>query len=549
MNIVGRGGRGIGFWTPEHGLTTSLSSINGDLSLVIWPGESTKVPKGWDIPVSGKKLRIGVPLRDGFHDFVKVEIVTNAITVTGFCIDVFKAVVKRLPYAISHEYIPYVDKHGQAAGTYNDLVYQVFLQKYDAAVGDITIRANRSLYVDFTLPYTESGVAMLVPVKESIHRNGWIFLKPLTVDLWLGTMAFFFYTGFVIWVMEHRINTEFRGPPFQQLGTMIFFSFSTLVFAHREKVENILSKLVLIIWVSVVLILTSSYTASLTSIVTVQQLRPSIADVQELLKNGAYVGCHNVSFIGDLLKQLHFDKSKIRSVRPEDYVNALTKGSQNGGVSAIIHEIPYIKLFLARHCKKFTMVRPIYKTAGFGFVFPKGSPLVDDISKEILNIIEGDAMEEIERKWFGDLKACSINANTVNSANLTFQSFSGLFIITGVASTFALVIFSALFLSKNWQELKSLDSDKSTWQRVMVWWEYYDEKDPNSHTFKRNKVPNENVSVNANDRNYGSCQESPEVGTQRVSGFCDGKSNEPEEISCSELASPSSDALFVVVPQ
>ncbi|XP_039130206.1 glutamate receptor 2.9-like isoform X1 [Dioscorea cayenensis subsp. rotundata] len=546
VNIVGRGGRGIGFWTPEHGLRNSLSSINGDLSPVIWPGESTKVPKGWDIPVSGKKLRIGVPLRDGFYDFVKVEIdnVTNAVTVTGFCIDVFEAVVKRLPYAISHEYIPFVDEHGQSAGTYNDLVYQVYLQKYDAAVGDITIRANRSLYVDFTLPYTESGVAMLVPVKESNHRNGWIFLKPLTVDLWLGTMAFFFYTGFVIWAMEHRINTEFRGPPSQQLGTMIYFSFSTLVFAHREKVENILSKLVLIIWLFVVLILTSSYTASLTSIITVQQLQPSITDVQELLKNGDYVGCHNVSFIEDLLKQLHFDKSKIRSVRPEDYVDALTKGSQNGGVSAIIHEIPYIKLFLAQHCKKFTMVGPIYKTAGFGFVFPKGSPLVDDVSEEILNIIEGDEMEEIERKWFGDLKACSINAKTVNSANLTFQSFSGLFIITGAASTCALLIFLALFLSKNWKELKNLDSDKTAWQRLMSLWEYYNKKDLNSHSSRRNKV-----SVNANDRNYDSHQESPGVETQTVSGHGDAKTNEPEEISCSELTSPNSDAVLAVVPQ
>lgn len=177
-------------------------------------------------------------------------------------------------------------------------------------------------------------------------------------------------------------------------------------------------------------------------------------------------------------------------------------------------------------------------------VFPKGSPLVDDVSEEILNIIEGDEMEEIERKWFGDLKACSINAKTVNSANLTFQSFSGLFIITGAASTCALLIFLALFLSKNWKELKNLDSDKTAWQRLMSLWEYYNKKDLNSHSSKRNKV-----SVNANDRNYDSHQESPGVETQTVSGHCDAKTNEPEEISCSELTSPNSDAVLAVVPQ
>jgi len=56
----------------------------------------------------------------------------------------------------------------------------------------MTIRYNRSLYVDFTLPYPESGIAMVVPVKESINKNAWIFLKPLTPDMWFGTIMLFY---------------------------------------------------------------------------------------------------------------------------------------------------------------------------------------------------------------------------------------------------------------------------------------------------------------------------------------------------------------------
>jgi hypothetical protein len=36
------------------------------------------------------------------------------------------------------------------------------MQKYDAVIGDTTIVANRSTYVDFTLPFSESGVLMVV---------------------------------------------------------------------------------------------------------------------------------------------------------------------------------------------------------------------------------------------------------------------------------------------------------------------------------------------------------------------------------------------------
>ena len=42
-----------------------------------------------------------------------------------------------------------------------------YAQKFDAVVGDITIVAHRSTYVDFTQPYTESGVSMIVPIKDN----------------------------------------------------------------------------------------------------------------------------------------------------------------------------------------------------------------------------------------------------------------------------------------------------------------------------------------------------------------------------------------------
>jgi ionotropic glutamate receptor len=89
----------------------------------------------------------------------------------------------------------------------------VKMQKYDAVVGDTTIVANRSAYVDFTLLYSELGVSMVVLMKDNERNNFWIFLKPLSLDLWLTTSGAFVFIGLVIWVLEHRINGEFRGPP------------------------------------------------------------------------------------------------------------------------------------------------------------------------------------------------------------------------------------------------------------------------------------------------------------------------------------------------
>ncbi|KAF8400393.1 hypothetical protein HHK36_013691 [Tetracentron sinense] len=244
FNVIGKGERVIGYWTPKKGLSRVFDTVDkiaystsmADLKNPIWPGDSTTIPKGWAVPIKGKKLIIGVPVKEGFREFVKVErdSHTNETTFEGFSIDVFCAVLDTLPFPLPHEFKPYMKPDGSSNGSYDDLLYQVHLQKFDVVVGDITIEANRSLYVDFTSPYTENGMSMVVPIKDNERNNAWIFLKPLSWDLWLTIGAAFIFTGVVVWILEHRSNAEFRGSCGQQIGTVLWFSFSTLVFAHSN---------------------------------------------------------------------------------------------------------------------------------------------------------------------------------------------------------------------------------------------------------------------------------------------------------------------------
>lgn len=126
-----------------------------------------------------------------------------------------------------------------------------------------------------------------------------------------------------------------------------------------------LSRVVLIIWFLVVLILTQSYTASLASMLTVQKLQPTVTDVNLLIRNNEYVGYMQGSFVYGLLKKMNFHESRlIEYDSPENLHDLLSKGS----IAAAFHEIPYIKLFLGKYCSKYMMVGPINKADGFGFV-------------------------------------------------------------------------------------------------------------------------------------------------------------------------------------
>ncbi|KAJ0090984.1 hypothetical protein Patl1_12655 [Pistacia atlantica] len=334
LNVNGDGERGIGFWTPEKGLMKKLNLTSADstseshLEPIIWPGDFISIPKGWEVLTNEKILRIGVTVKNGFREFVKVIIdpATSKTIATGYCTDVFNVVMQALPYAINYEFIPFGLSDG-TSGSYNDMIYQVKLGKFDVVVGDTTIVANRSRFVDFTLPYIESGVSMIVPIKDSDKKNAWVFLKPLTRDLWM-----------------------------------------------------------------------------------------TVEEWDALFQNG----------------------------------------TASGDIATAFDEIAYLKLFMGKHCSKYTIVEPKFKTVGFGFTFPLGSPLVPNVSRAILNVTEGRKMNEIEDAWFKK-NSCPDLSTLVSSHSFGLNSFYGLFLIAGITSILALIIFMAIFVYEHRKILKESD--------------------------------------------------------------------------------------------
>ncbi|GLT56896.1 hypothetical protein SLA2020_299090 [Shorea laevis] len=490
VNVIGNGQKTIGFWTLKSGLVKKLNFTNltgystsrANLGTIMWPGDSHSIPK-W------KRLKIGVPaMRREFKEFIGVppdSSHNSRVNPTGYSIDVFEAVMKSMPYSVHYDFYAFASTSEEDDGTYNHLIDQVFYGKYDAAVGDINIIANRSLYVDFTLPYIESEVLMVVPIKNNSNKHALVFLEPLTGDLWVTSTCFFVFIGFVIWVLEHRISEDFRGPPSHQVGTSLWFSFTILVFAHRERVVSNLSRFVVIIWCFVVLILTQSYTASLTSLLTVKQLQPTVTDVNELLKSGEKVAYRKGNYIQGFIQQLNFNSANVKTFTTSDVLDELfTKGTANGGIAAAFLETHYVISFLEKYCMKYITAGPTIKTGGFGFVFPKGSPLVADVSRAILNVTQSDKMREIENKWFNN--HCTASSTVVSSNRLDLGNFWGLFLITGVAAAFALIIFVADFLYKQRHVL--CGSEGSAWKRILQVLRNFDRKDSTSHTFRQSEI-------------------------------------------------------------
>lgn len=121
----------------------------------------------------------------------------------------------------------------------------------------------------------------------------------------------------------------------------------------------------MIVWCFVVLVLTQSYTASLSSLLTVQQLQST--DLS-LLKNGDGIGYQNGSSIyGILTQQLGFYSGNLR---PYNSIQELDQLFEKGLVSAAFDESPYVELFVSTYCSKYTSVAPnMLRANGRGFAF------------------------------------------------------------------------------------------------------------------------------------------------------------------------------------
>ncbi|XXG58322.1 hypothetical protein AAC387_Pa04g0659 [Persea americana] len=156
---------------------------------------------------------------------------------------------------------------------------------------------------------------------------------------------------------------------------------------QEEKLKTNYARLLVVVWTFGVLVLVTSYAAKLKSTITSDEDQPTVSGIEQLIMNGDYVGYQKGSFVFDLLKQMGFQEEKLKAYSSkEGYAIALLRGSCCNGVSAIIDEIPYIKVFLAKYGDRFTMAGPTFGHGGFGFAM--------SVSVQILYRFNNDQLHE-----------------------------------------------------------------------------------------------------------------------------------------------------------
>ncbi|XP_055959688.1 glutamate receptor 2.8-like [Mercurialis annua] len=408
VNVVGKSYREVGYWTENFGFSETIdigekySKSMQILGHIFWPGNPWLVPRGWAAPTNDKLLKIGVPMTNTHKEFIDVKHVLHKgnLTVSGFSVDVFKSTLESLPYALPYIFVPF-------NGTYDSLVEHIKLQSFDAVVADTAIVAHRCKYAEFSQPYADPGLQI-----------------------------------------RHYNRQLVQGPIWEQIGRMLSTSFITLFSLKGDKLHSNLSRMAMAAWLFVALVITQSFTANLTTLLTVKRLDPILVTVETLKESRAKVGCDGSSFVVKYLEQaLGFDPENIvRMYSGDHYAEALSTGE----IAAAFLEVPYVKVFLAKNCKGFSTSGPTFRVGGFGFVFPRNSPYLPDISEAILRVAESGRLKDLESSMTSNYKCAASKSD--NHDSLGLSSYWGIFAITGGTSTFAVLLFAIGRICERWHQ-------------------------------------------------------------------------------------------------
>ncbi|GJR85135.1 hypothetical protein Tco_0209146 [Tanacetum coccineum] len=169
------------------------------------------------------------------------------------------------------------------------------------------------------------------------------------------------------------------------------------------RIRNKCSKVVLVMWLSMLFMVLQIFTATLSSWLTLDQLRPPLSKLE-------HVGYPGGSFVRELI----IDKYNISATSlyalytDEDFKNALS----NGTVDVIFDELPYIDLFISKYGPEYMKFGPINQAPGIAFMKKKYLGLHDPVISQ---------------------------PNQAHPQSLDVQSFTGIFVFMGIVIIAAII--------------------------------------------------------------------------------------------------------------
>uniref|UniRef100_A0A8D3CS60 Glutamate receptor n=1 Tax=Scophthalmus maximus TaxID=52904 RepID=A0A8D3CS60_SCOMX len=356
----------------------------------------------------------------------------------GFCIDILKKIARNVKFTYDL-YLVTNGKHGKKINNmWNGMVGEVVYKKAVMAVGSLTINEERSEAIDFSVPFVETGISVMV------SRSN-------------GTVSPSAFLGESVLLFSSFVNSSFlffvlypHGPSFT-IGKAVWLLWG-LVFNNSVPVQNpkgTTSKFIVSVWAFFAVIFLASYTANLAAFMIQEEFVDQVTGLSDKKFQSPY--SYSPPFRFGTVPNGSTERN-IRKNYP-DMHQYMTKYHQTGVVDALvslktgkldafIYDAAVLNYMAGRDdgCKLVTIGSGyIFATTGYGIALQKGSYWKRLVDLAILGIIGDGEMEELEAQWLTGI--CHSEKNEVMSSQLDVDNMAGVFYMLATAMGLSILTF------------------------------------------------------------------------------------------------------------
>ena len=310
----------------------------------------------------------------------------------GFSIDLWEAVAKEAGFQFEIQNVETVPQMLDALKN----------KQADVAIAAISITAERHAFMDFSQPYYDSGLQIMVAANAASSGNfsgnlSRQFLNWNTFKVVGLVLLVMFLISHLVWWFERRYNAEMYPEAYAPgVWESFWWTISMLCTGGCEAKgpSGVPARLVAILWMLVSIVLIAYFTAAVTTEMTVKSLTGDISGPGDLpgVKVGTVAGSTAESWLRN-------NKAKVSSY--PDVPNAVA-ALNSGELKAVVYDAPILRYYLAKKIgTRLRLVGPTFEKQFYGIGLQQESPLRLPINRALLALNERGFMDELQKKWFG----------------------------------------------------------------------------------------------------------------------------------------------------
>jgi len=304
---------------------------------------------------------------------------------SGFSVDLWNEVARRMS----------VDFTWQVAREPAEILTALQTHAADVAIGAIAVTPESEQRVDFSLPYFDSGLRIMVPARYEVGIVSTLRSIPWGAigHLFAAAVVIILLLANLLWLTEPRRDRNAARGYLSAIGEELWSTLLVIATLNVDREAPVLKRIMVVIMWLLGVVLIAQLTATVTSTQTVARLQSTIRGPDDL--PGKTIASAPGTVAGDYLTARGLP---FRTVTyGPDGIRMLVRGE----VQAVVFESATLQYWAARQGKGLVqVVGPLFRPEKYAIAVAEGSALRKQIDRALLEIYADGTYEKIYSAWF-----------------------------------------------------------------------------------------------------------------------------------------------------